>query len=238
MLMDRKFGIRQNLPHEQVFEIKGHACVSLIGILRHTFAHKICTGFSKETDINGSQSNRTRANGCAAMDALLEHTKKQNLGNLPTKYGAFVLWLDGFVKSWIKQKENNVSILTVTFQDADGNATSQFQTFFLAVGKSSKDHQPVLDHYMDEVEILTKEGVDVFCATVEVYKRVQMGLLAYIADRPERHAMLCQLKGEHFGKRTQWPATIDDKHLPYCDKCFWSEVKRVLCDCYCPFGVN
>ena len=41
MLMDRKFGIRQNLPHEKVFEIKGHACVSLSGILRHTFAHKI-----------------------------------------------------------------------------------------------------------------------------------------------------------------------------------------------------
>ena len=95
MLMDRKFGIRQNLPREKVFEIKGHVCVPLIGVLRHTFAHKICTGFAKETDINGSPRNKTCANGCATMDALLEHMKKQNLGNLPTKYDAFVLWSDG-----------------------------------------------------------------------------------------------------------------------------------------------
>ena len=104
MLMDRKFGIRQNLPREKVFEIKGHVCVPLIGVLRHTFAHKICTGFAKETDINRSPRNKTWANGCAAMDALLEHTKKQNTGNLPTKHSAFVLWLDGFVRSWIKQR--------------------------------------------------------------------------------------------------------------------------------------
>ena len=59
MQLDRRFGTRQNLPHEKVFEVKGHPCVSLIGILRHTFEHKTCLGFAKETDINGSPSNRT-----------------------------------------------------------------------------------------------------------------------------------------------------------------------------------
>ena len=45
-------------------------------------------------------------------------------------------------------------------------------------------------------------------------------ILAYIADRPERHAnaILCQLEGGHFGKWTLWSANIDDKHLPYCNK--------------------
>ena len=78
---------------------------------------------------------------------------------------------------------------------------------------------------MDEVKTLTNEGVDMFCTTNGVYKKVQMGLLAYIADRPERHAILCQLEDGNFGKRTLWSATIDDRHLPYCDKCLLSEVK-------------
>ena len=75
-------------------------------------AASVCTqipiGFAEETDTEGSQRDRTRTNGCPAMDALLEHMKEQNTENLPTKYGGFVLWLDGFVRSWIKQKENNM----------------------------------------------------------------------------------------------------------------------------------
>ena len=85
---------------------------------------------------------------------------------------------------------------------------------------------------MDKVKTLTNEGVDVFCTTDGVYKRVRMGLFAYIADRPERHVILCQLEGGHFGKRTMWAATIDGRHLPYCDKCFSLEVKSLLRDCY------
>ena len=41
MLMVSKFGIFGNLPREEVFQLEGHAYVSLIGILKHLFAHKI-----------------------------------------------------------------------------------------------------------------------------------------------------------------------------------------------------
>lgn len=232
ILMDRTFGIRRNLPHEEVAVIAGHAYVSLIGVLQHLFAHKIPIGFAEETDTEEYRRDRTQTNGCPAMDALLKHMKEQNTENLPTKYGGFVLWSDGFVKSWIKQKENNAWMLTVTFPDLDGSATSKVHTSCLVVGKSSKNHQPVLDYYMDQVETLTNEGVDVFCTVNGVHRRVQMGLLAYIADRPERHTILCQLDGGHFGKRTLWSAVIDNKNLPYCDKCFQLEVKSLLCDCY------
>ena len=204
ILMDRTFGIRRNLPHEEVAVIADHACVSLIGVLQHMFAHEIPIGFAEETDTEEYRRDRTRTNGCPAMD----------------------------VRSWIKQTENNVWILTVTFPDLDGSATSKFHTYCLAIGKSSKNHQPVLDYYMDQVETLTTEGVHVFCTVNGVHRRVQMGLLAYIADRPERHTILCQLDGGHFGKRTLWSAVIDNKNLPYCDKCFQLEVKSLLRDCY------
>ena len=60
--------------------------------------------------------------------------------------------VDGFVRSWIKQEENNVWILTMIFPDADGSATLPFHIFCLAVGMSNKDHQHVLDHYMNEAK--------------------------------------------------------------------------------------
>ena len=62
-----------------------------------------------------------------------------------------------------------------------------------------------------------------------------MGLLAYIADRPERHAILNQAQGGTFGKRTLWSDFIDNKHLPFCDRCFKLEIKSLLDDCYSPF---
>jgi hypothetical protein len=41
ILLESKFGIFGNLPHKEVFGLAGHACVSLIGLLKHTMAHKI-----------------------------------------------------------------------------------------------------------------------------------------------------------------------------------------------------
>ena len=53
ILMESKLGIFGNLPHEEVFQLEGHAYVSLIGILKHLFAHQILIGFTEQTDIEG-----------------------------------------------------------------------------------------------------------------------------------------------------------------------------------------
>ena len=120
------------------------------------------------------------------MEELLNYMKMQN-PDKPTKYGSFILWSDGFVRSFEKQKDNNLWILTITFPDPDGYATSKFLTYSLAVGKSSRNYQPVIEHYLKEIEELTN-GVQVFCGIDGEFKRSQMGLLAYIVVTPERHA--------------------------------------------------
>ena len=232
ILMEGKYGIFGNLPHEDVFELEGHACVSLVGLLKHLIAHKIPIGFKEQTDIEGDTRDMNNTNGCPAMEELLAYMKEQNPENKPTKYGSYLLWSDGFIRSFIKQKDNNVWILTVTFPDPDGCATSKFHTYCLAVGKSSNDHEPVIDHYLQEIETLAK-GIDVF--SDGKFVRIQMGLLAYIADRPERHAILNQTQAGIFGKRTLWSAFIDSKHLPYCDRCFNSEIESLLDDNTAPF---
>ena len=227
ILMEGKFGIFGNLPHEEVFELEGHACVSLIGLLKHIMAHEIPIGFTEQTDKEGDTRDRSNTNGCPAMEELLKCMKEYNPDNKLTKYGSFILWSDGFVRTFVKQKGNNVWIVTVTFPDPDGCATSKFHTYCLAVGKSSNDHTAVIDHYLQEIETLSK-GIEVFTAGKLV--RIQMGLLAYIADRPERHAILNQTQGGAFGKRTLWSAVIDCEHLPFCDRCFNKEIKNLLDD--------
>ena len=112
-------------------------------------------------------------------------------------------------------------ILTVTFPDPDECSTSKFHTYYLAVGKSSNDHTAVIDHYLQEIETLSK-GIEVF--TAGKFIRIQMGLLAYITDRPERHAILNQTQGSTLEKRALWSEYIDCKHLPFCDRCFNKEM--------------
>ena len=97
--------------------------------------------------------------------------------------------------------------------DPSGCATSKYHTYCLAVGKSSNYHQPVIDYYLREIEMLLK-GVSVFDLRSGNFINVQMGLLAYIADRPERHPILNQTDGGLFGKRTLWCGYIDHNYLP------------------------
>ena len=81
--------------------------------------------------------------------------KEINVNRTPTKYGFFLLWSDGFVRTFVKQKDNSVWIITITIPDPDGNATSKYHTYCLAVGKSSNDRQPVIDYYSKLKKVTT-----------------------------------------------------------------------------------
>ena len=229
ILKEHRFGIFGNLPHEKVEIINNHACISMIGLVQHLMAHEIPIGFTEETDLPGDTRRRQSSHGCKAMEELLARMKEINVKRTPTKYGFFLLWSDGFVRTFVKQKDNNVWIITITISDPDGNATTKYHTYCLAVGKSSNDHQPVIEYYLKQVEQLMR-GVSMFDLQSGKRVNVQMGLLAYIADRPERHAILNQADGGIFGKRTLWCANIDHKRLPYCDICFSKELKALLND--------
>ena len=176
------------------------------------FAHQIPIGFTEQTDGSLPTKITRNTHGCKAMQELLATMKRMNVKDEPTKYGSFILWSDGFIRSRAKQKDNSVWILTITISDPDGSTTSKYHTWCVAIGKSSSDHQPVIDYYLKEVAILTK-GVSLFDPIQGKGVKVQMGLLAYISDRPERHAIIHQAQMSTFGKRTLWSAFVDKKNL-------------------------
>ena len=75
ILLERKFCIFGNLSHEEVFEVGGHACVSLVGLFKQIYAHQIPIGFTEQIDVDGDNRNRSNTNGSQAMKALLQYMK-------------------------------------------------------------------------------------------------------------------------------------------------------------------
>ncbi len=95
--MEHDFGIFSNLPHNVAFKLEGHACVSIIGLLKHIFAHQIMVEFTGQTSIGGNTEDRPNTNGYHATEEPLNYMKEPNTDKKSTKYKSFVLWSDGFV---------------------------------------------------------------------------------------------------------------------------------------------
>ena len=69
------------------------------------------------------------------MDELLD-TMKDTIDetDYPTSYGWFTTCSDSFLRSYVKQKLNNVWMFTIILPDPNHNVTSPYHTYCVAVG--------------------------------------------------------------------------------------------------------
>jgi hypothetical protein len=225
----------KNFPVQRVFSIAGHACVSL----RETFciAAGHYGGFvfpwggsapeGKERNIEGLNGcegvrrvcgelmNTLRANGW-------EHDKMRCM-----QLGWITICSDSFLNSFIKQKDNSVWLLTAAVCPPHGQTNSDKYMFVLAMGKSSLDHGEVINYYLSEIEGM-KEGFKYYSADVNDYWECALGLLADIADRPERATVRGTRQEGHFGKVTDWAVGISSKYFPACERRYIGILKDVL----------
>ena len=96
------------------------------------------------------------------MDELIDLMKEINPNNIPTFYGWITTWSDSFIRSYVKQKLNNVWMFTITLPDPNHNATFPYHTYCVAVGAGALDHTSVIDWYAHEIEELMK-GKKYYC---------------------------------------------------------------------------
>ena len=221
--LDGKFGIFNNLPCEEIFNIGGHACISLNEKLSHILGH----GVPIEYGSKFGKLNLDGINGTEAFKDLLEKMKTMNPNHDSTAFGWLMLWSDSFLRHFVKQKENSVWILTVTLPNPDNNATSPFHTYCLAIGQSKLDHTPVVEYYLRELDII-KRGVVRYSAETGDMIRTAFDMIAYVMDRPERSAVLNTMHLGIFGKRSLWAAGVDTNQLPYCNTCFTRAVASFI----------
>ena len=227
--------IFKNFPVPKVFEISNHACVSIKQVILISAGHGADFNFGYDAAKTNEEQNRQGLNGTRAFrDLVYEVVRhqgpkkaKRSLHEQKIKIGYIYLWSDGFLNCFIKQKDNNVWIITVTICPPENKKSSGKYTHILAIGRGCEDHTKVFEHYLKECEELM-DGFDCYFGTTNNICRVAFGLLTLNGDRPERQAMGFNRKEGHHGKVSGMAAPVDEKRLPSCSKCLSRRIGALL----------
>lgn len=226
-----QFGIFNNLPCPTTHNIgDGHACMRIGDIIAHHFGLGRTVQFTESPTDDGSILRvRNGIHGCQAMNELLDSMKAFPSTRSEIFYCWLTTWSDSFLRSYVKQKQNNVWMYTITLPDPDGNNTSHLHTYCVAVGAGFLDHTSVIDWYAREVEELMK-GKDYYYAHQRKFIHVKFGVVAALADRPEKAFTLKTALLGHYGRIASWATGIEPDALADCKKCFGRRLEAVLND--------
>jgi hypothetical protein len=218
MLLKGKYAMIRGLPTPKVYteEKSGHAYVHISDVIDHAVADGL--GILQLQDQYGVR-NEYAINGSKAAAELLEKLRAGVSDPDHTAFGAVILWSDGFCRTYVKQKDNSVWILTVTFLNTDNKTKSSMHTYCIAIGKSSADHTPILEIVMKQLEGLQKQRTR-YCGITGSFVKTSFGVIAYSTDRIERCVVMNTSQLGTFGQRSHWACAIDPVTLPMCDACF------------------
>ena len=99
----------------------------------------------------------------------------------------------------------------------------------MAVGSGNLDHTPVIDWYLKELTDLMK-GKNYYCGQRKITLHAKIGVVAVLADRPEKAFVLkTSLLGIH-GRIASWATDIDPDILSDCNKCFKKRLSQIFND--------
>ena len=205
------------LPSPKVYtEEEGHAYVSMSDVVDHALAEGLSINWLQ--DSNGNRNSDT-INGSLVSTELLEEMRSELADPDHTAIGTILLWSDGFCRTFVKQKDNSVWTLTLTFLNTDGKSKSPMHTYCIVIGKSSSNHTPVFETVMKELEGLRKERIR-YCGITGKFIKTAFSVVVYASDRIERCALLNTSQIGTFGQRSHWACGVDPKTLLMCKKCF------------------
>ena len=218
MLLKGQYSMLKGLPAPKVHieEESGHAYVLISDVIDHAVADGL--GILQLQDQYGKR-NCHAINGSPAAEELLQDLRAGVSNPDETAFGALVLWSDGFCRTYVKQKDNSVWILTLTFLNTDKKTKSPMHTYCIAIGKSSEDHTPVLEIIMKQLEDI-RQAKTRYCGITGTFIKTSFGVIAYSTDRIERCSILHTSQLGTFGQRSHWACAINPHRLPMCAHCF------------------
>ena len=230
VIIDGTFSTMVNFPCPRVFEIDGHACVSLKESIQIMAGHH--GDFQFAWDCEEGERNEEGLNGSAAAAHLVgDVTLALNNGNGltvgNTNIGWVYLWSDSYLNSFVKQKDNSVWILTATISPSAKDLSKRKFTVVLAIGKSSSDHTKVIEQFYKEISEL-KKGFKCYSSRHNRLVNVAFSLLYHSADRPERHSLTNTLDEGTYGLVSNYSAVICQEKLPACQKCYRYLLERII----------
>ena len=232
-----KYAIVDLMPRPKLHVIAGHPCYRIADVISMHMALQRSIEFTEipfpEPELGRSETViEDEIHGCLAMKELLELMKGMESNattNQPTYYGYFTTWHDAFLRSYMKQKLNNVWIYTLNLPESRVAKTSPYHTYCIGIGSGNLDHTPVIDWYAQEAEELMK-GTSFYCGIRRKMIRVKFGCVANMSDRPEKAFSLKIMLLGDYGKIASWAAPIEPDVLADCKKCFKERIRSVLDD--------
>ena len=231
MILEGAHSILRNFPCPRTYSIGNHACVSLKEVIR--LAAGFGANFQFCYDSKSKKHNKDGLNGTPAASNLVHDVvngmKEKGIAEsviVETSIGWLYLWSDSFLRCFIKQKDNSVWILTVTLCPPEREKSTGSHTYVLAMGKSSEDHTPVIEHYLEQVQEVAL-GFECYLSRLNEVRRVAFGMLNYNADRPERQAIAGTRKEGTWGKLTGYTACVSEEKFPACVRCYRRMLLRI-----------
>lgn len=217
LLMKGRFSMLSRLPTPKIYtEGEGHAYVKISDVIDHALAEGLSINWLQDSHGN---VNSDTINGSPFSKELLENMRSQVDDPDNTAFGTFILWSDGFCRTFVKQKDNSVWIITITFLNTDGKSKSPMHTYCVAIGKSSANHTPVFETILKELEDLRKVRTR-YCSITGKFIKTCFRVGVYSTDRIERCSLLETSQIGTFGQRSHWACAVDPKSMPMCSVCF------------------
>jgi hypothetical protein len=235
MLLRGPNSLMKNFPSPKVFGKANHACVDLKETIILAAAHGAEFNFAFDpTKPEACQRNEEGLNGTEAASDLIKDVREamdkdpglSELDRKSTSIGWIYFWSDSFLRCFVRQRENSVWILTVTICPPEKEKSTGKFTHVLAIGKSSEDHTPVIEFYLEECMKLMKGFKCYFGATNQI-RRMAVSMLTWNADRPERQGVLNTRKEGTYGKISGYAANVDQDKFPACHNCYLKLLKAM-----------
>ncbi len=102
IVLDKIFVLFANWPSKDDRVIKGHACISMVGLFKQLCALGIPISYTAQNNpkITGHMSNSKieGIHGTQAMNNLLRFMIQRNVQNKLTNLGFIILWSGGFMR--------------------------------------------------------------------------------------------------------------------------------------------
>ena len=228
ILLLSKSAMYNILPCEIAFSLDNdpHAMISIDDKLDTLFAMGLDFDFFQD---HTGKTSTTGFNGTIKGQELYEKLKRGLVnGNVTTTcFGHIILWSDGFLRNFTRQKENSFWILVMRVCAPLMFLSSEEYTFCLAFGQSKFDHDRVIQFYLEEIRTKIMPGKMRYYGKDGVKKMVNtsFGLSIYLADFPERDKICHRLHLGLTGKRFQYAGRIDPVGLPSCNRCYQAMIK-------------
>lgn len=239
-LLRNSASLAKQLPIERFENVDNiHAMVSIDDTITLQMAHgNHPVGWLQTEDgtpCTGGINGRPHAERLLAK----QRDNIRNQGYDPDKVaiGWVSVWSDGFVTSWVKQKEKGAWVFTVTISMPGDCENFEAYTHVVGLGPQEADHDTLINHALRDIGKLTIVKRR-YCGLQKKFIDTSFVLLVYSADRPERYKITFTTDGGTFHKCFGVAAILDPKNLPSCERCFKSRVSQMCHNVLLPNGNN